>query len=470
MWKAKAYAICLILFILQQAEASTFIVNKRDVNCSDATGRPFCSIPPAIQKAKPSDTIKIEAGVYHSNIIIDRHLVIVGLGQQKTFLDGGSQASVITVQPGIKLQLKNLAIKNGKSDHGGGIYNQGSLLLDNVILRNNVARQSGGGIYNASSISGSLVIINSLIVANRAEGDDKYNVKFGGGGIYNNAPLIIQNSEINENYAADNGGGIYTVYAGRNKPTSSELISEELGINLGEKKYKSLKRIYDVNAVSIHNSKIFDNRADAGGGVNVHGVLQMSHSVVDGNKADNRSRSSGGGIYAHFDTDLKIDNSTISKNTAKFRGGGLRLYTTRSATIENSTIADNRVSLQFGQGAGLYVIEGTHQFDISASIINGNYANEKKEDCVGDISSRGFNIVSDTDNCNWQLALGDIVNHEMEVKLLRDEQDRQYYLGKNNRLLAEANNFCRLRTENTFYETEAQKQSLCKIGGLAIRD
>ena len=89
--------------------------------------------------------------------------------------------------------------------NGGGIYNDGSLLVNESEILDNFATSAGGGIFNSpNAYDYSLnpaVIIASTISGNRAE--------VGGGGIANALSLIeIESSTISNNFAGFAGGGI----------------------------------------------------------------------------------------------------------------------------------------------------------------------------------------------------------------------------------------------------------------------
>ena len=381
--------------------AKTIEVDIKNSSCSDKRGKPFCHINSAVKFANTDDIINIANGRYIETIIIDKNLKLIGNDRQNTVIDGGRKSSVVEIAPGVRSQLKSLAIQNGLANNGGGILNRGSLLLDDVQVGHNWAELSGGGIYNASSISGGLYIKNSVVEHNQARGDDKQNIKHGGGGIYNDSPLIIENTKLQFNQAVDNGGGLYSIHTGRKKSSDGEIIAEKLGINAAKKRIRSLRRIKDRGSVAIKNSHIQNNYAEAGGGINVHGVLNISSSFISENQATNGFRSAGGGIFAHFDTNLNLSNVIISFNKATFRGGGVRFYTVGKGSFSNVSIIDNEVVKDFGQGAGIFVIKGEKTLEIQNTLIARNYINGRiVGDCYGAFQSLGNNYFSSVDSCN----------------------------------------------------------------------
>jgi hypothetical protein len=105
--------------------------------------------------------------------------------------------------------LRNCAISNNWSIHGGGIWNGGVLLVTNSLINSNQSFYSnpdtpGGGLYNI----GYAVLVNTTISGNRASGS--------GGGIWNSGGLRLLNCTVASNFAFGNvynrptsGGGVW---------------------------------------------------------------------------------------------------------------------------------------------------------------------------------------------------------------------------------------------------------------------
>ncbi len=99
----------------------------------------------------------------------------------------------------------------GINGWGGGLQNEGTATLIDTVVENNRSRQSGGGIYNggAMTISG-----NSNITGNSADRVADYTVQdpsdfSAGGGISNVGTLIMTGGAITQNFAVDQGAGLY---------------------------------------------------------------------------------------------------------------------------------------------------------------------------------------------------------------------------------------------------------------------
>ena len=121
-----------------------------------------------------------------------------------TITGGNATGPVVGVGGGLFIKNGHLAVTsvaftaNAAEAGGGGLYNGGSLSLNNTIFSNNQTLALGGGVLNES---GSLRIANSIFFSNSA---DK------GGGLANNhsSPILI-NVTFNSNRGVTAGNGIY---------------------------------------------------------------------------------------------------------------------------------------------------------------------------------------------------------------------------------------------------------------------
>jgi hypothetical protein len=155
----------------------------------------------AIDAAAPDDTLVLCAGDYAGNVTIDRDLMLIGagddrLGQTRLMGTGGGSVVTITAETLVKLQLLRITGGDATED-GGGIVNHGTLTLNGCTVSGNTADENGGGIYNASDGFANFTLCT--IIQNEGKT---------GGGIYNNGTLWLNDSDITAN-AAYNGGGVY---------------------------------------------------------------------------------------------------------------------------------------------------------------------------------------------------------------------------------------------------------------------
>ncbi len=189
----------------------------------------------------------------------------------------GSNYPVFTIPSGSDGAIDHVAIRDGNAAHGGGIENQGSLVLTDVTLAGNSASGDGGGIDN----SGTLTINGSTLSGNSAGGN--------GGGIHSTGVLTINYGTLSGNFSASSGGGVY-----------------------------------NGGTLTARNSTVASNTAaSAGGGIYNGSVTAVANTIVASNT---RGTTLGTGVADDFD------------GTAYSDGNGNVLGTVNESTLEGTAI------------------------------------------------------------------------------------------------------------------------------------
>jgi hypothetical protein len=212
---------------------------------------------------------------------------------EQTILDGSREGSVITFngtsnKNGLDFSLTNLTLTGGLATSGGGLNISGghSVKLKNIKIIGNEVVDRGGGIFSDYA---QLILLEDV--------------------------LILDNTSKNE------GGGIY-------------YIGGPIG--------------YSYYPMEVFNSRINGNDASSGAGIYANGILHISNSSIENNKA----LVDGGGIYNIHETNIVL--SKINNNDAVLTGGGI--------SSENMDLAGNRLSIaettidgnHSKEGAGIY--------------------------------------------------------------------------------------------------------------------
>ncbi len=230
-----------------------------------------------------SDSIlTIEPGV---ELLLHNHSGIVVFGE---LIAEGTEDDLITVTrflewdvaKGIKFDagggsLSYCRIEACSTNCGGGICcYRSSPAISNCSISGNTANY-GGGIYCNES---SPAVRDCLISENSSN--------FYGGGIYcrESSNLLVENSMIRDNIAADRGGGIYG---------------------------------YDT-APSIENCTLTGNSAENGGGLYISNATVTNCTITY-----NEASEYGGGFYCYSYSTPKIINCTLTGNISDFHGGGI---------------------------------------------------------------------------------------------------------------------------------------------------
>lgn len=330
-----------------------------------------------------------EIVLFGQELLIDSDITIDASSLTEGITINGDGKSRIFNIDGATVELINLTITNGYTlDDGGGIYNSGTLTVTDSTVNNcsvswDVCR-AGGGIYS----SGTLVLSDSVVSDNKADsGCGIYssgsltvtgstissNLGGVGGGIYSDGTLLVENSTISDNYVGYGGG----IYGGTITVIGSTIINNYADLYGGG--------IYG-DAVTITDSTISGNTCRrAGGGILCSGVLTVTNSSIDDNRADFgggiADAEYGGYLDTSCDSIITITDSLIGGNVANFGMGG-GVVSCGILKITNSTIKDNLsgnydcslggdyYEQTYGYGGGIY---GNEVIVTNSSII-GNVA------------------------------------------------------------------------------------------------
>lgn len=179
-----------------------------------------------------------------------------------------------------------LTLRHGKtSGHGGALYVQeGSVLLTDCVISNNVAGGSGGALFCQSGTDASLAVEDTIISRNIAGGQ--------GGGVMRARTLL--RCTLTDNRASDGGGAAYATLEGC-ALSGNQASGQGGGLYLG----------------SATRCTVRNNSALFGGGVY---AAALANTLLTGNAAG----QSGGGLYLGAAT-----NCTLIANIAGTAGGGL---------------------------------------------------------------------------------------------------------------------------------------------------
>jgi hypothetical protein len=91
----------------------------------------------AISLAHSGDSVKVASATYTENLSISISLKILGSGANSTVIVGGTNGTVVTILAAdAHVTLAKLHIQHGSasSNGGGGIYNNAALAINNSII------------------------------------------------------------------------------------------------------------------------------------------------------------------------------------------------------------------------------------------------------------------------------------------------------------------------------------------------
>jgi len=198
-----------------------------DSNSCSVPASPCLTINGAIAKATAGGMLYVATGTYTGMgtevALINKSTILSG-GWNSTFTLQNSfstidaqnvRRGIYVNSSGTAVGLDHFNIMNGRatSSSGGGIYNDGSLVITySAIFNNSAPAYFGGGIYNTNK---SNLALNNTTVSN--------NSATTGGGIANDGNLTLNNTTVSSNSASSFGGGIYT--SGGNLSLKNSIVA-----------------------------------------------------------------------------------------------------------------------------------------------------------------------------------------------------------------------------------------------------
>jgi hypothetical protein len=186
-------------------------VNGNDINDCKSAQTAWKTIGHAISLASSWDTITVAPATYTENLTIGINLKVIGSSASTTIIDGGGIGTVVTIcATNVRVRLSKLTIRNGLAGGGGGIYNNGTLIIDHCTISGNRAYDPepegftmGGGIDNGSAGYGATLTINNRTIS----GNSTNSRRAFGGGINHVGIVTINSSTISDNNKNINDGG-----------------------------------------------------------------------------------------------------------------------------------------------------------------------------------------------------------------------------------------------------------------------
>ncbi len=154
----------------------------------------------------------------------------------------------------------------------GGVYVAGTFTMNGGTIANNTATIYGGGVDVISS--GTFTLVDGTISGNTA---------VAGGGIFCNGSLVIEGGNISNNTSSERGGGIYFYPTGSDLTftmTDGSILGNTSG-TVGGGVYAGTGSIFNLSGGVISNN----TSGTFGGGVYVRSTFNMTGGSITGNTA-----------------------------------------------------------------------------------------------------------------------------------------------------------------------------------------
>ena len=363
-------------------DKTIYVNTTGDDSNSGSQTSPYATINKGISSVNASDNavIYLSKGTFtggnntdlNINLAHEKYggsLTIVGQGNDKTFIDGGSVSPFLkSVSGDTALTLINISFINGKANTGSMINCGGNLTVDNCVFENNYATSSQGAIVSKGM---DLKVTNSVFKNNKAsnQGPD---ICFNN----NKGNVYIDNSSFynatNTGYSC--GASVY-IYNSKNAKITGNTFKDIVG-NYND----AALQISSGNGQIMNN--VFINCTNSNTDTSnwaQYGVIYLAgNNILKQNKFINSS-SKMGLIYNNGFMNAVITFNDVFTDKTTF---------TLSATITDdvgNTIASAR-TIKFnvdgmkvgesGSDKGVATLSVSKLFDNGKHEINGNYNGE----------------------------------------------------------------------------------------------
>jgi predicted outer membrane repeat protein len=319
-------------------------------------------------------TLSLCDGTWPAGLAVGADVRVVGLGADRTTLDGGGVGPVITVEPGARLTLEAVTVTGGEGLDGGGIAAVDALgvTLRDVVLRGNHARHQGGGLFvegggpveladvrfeddDADSAGGGafvrsaaeLVVDGGAWEGNRAVGD-------GGGARIHSTPATFDGTTFEGNRSEDRGGALSV-------DSGAEVVARGVGLAGNSAAERGGALWADDGAtLELVDAAIDGNTAFEGGGLALRdGAVVIARG---GSFGGNGAVRTGGAALVERLARLELDGVELAGNTA-FDGGALgvvsaELVATGSELVENVALGGGGAIVTTGPEASVTLSGG----------------------------------------------------------------------------------------------------------------
>jgi len=348
-WRVAALAVLgLALARPAVVQANTFHCSAGDVQC----------LIDAINTANANgttNTIRLEAGTYTLTAVDN------GTGSDTTGLP--VLTSVLTITGG---GTETTIIERDASVEGFRLLRvaaTGILTLERLTLRGGDSLAFGGGIANDG---GTVTLTDCALTHNTAE--------LGGGIANDGGTVTLTDCALTRNTAELGGGGIANLATGATGGIATGGTVTLTNITLAHNDvFGDGGSISNSGTLTLTNCTLTDNVATAGGGISNSGTLTLTNCTLTDNVATAGGGITSGGL-------LTLTNCTLTDNAAGDGGGITSGGPHGPATLQNTILALNR-------GIG---------------------PTSSTDDCRGDVTSLGNNLIGDPTGCTIPLQPSDL--------------------------------------------------------------
>ncbi len=386
-----------------------------DFSANNVAARHYTTIQAAVDAATAGDKIKVRAGTYAENVVVNKQLTIKGADASLANYRNPAKASIVDpvnntatgglgvafdlLADGIKIEGFTIGEFDSNTDPDGTIGIRTSASHAGYKIKDNVIEKNTIGIYLNTS-SSSMTTPARTTVKDNVIRDNKLTPTNTGSSLTANAgngvfsDQGLRNVKIKENRftGANTAASIKVVAA------SGDTTSLRSGIDIEDNKFS------DVTGAGIYFEKVVDSFIDdndltniALSGIQLNGGNQRV--MIKHNELKNPGSQNLFGIILSNDASAGTNqNNVIKKNQITTAGStGLVIRDSTSNTIERNRITGNpNATLQFatqGNGISLENADGN-------TLLRNNVKNNARHGIYIDGNSTGNTLTKNTSKNN----------------------------------------------------------------------
>jgi predicted outer membrane repeat protein len=282
------------------------------------------------------------------------------------------------VQAGGELTLDEMNLILNEASWGGGIANEGTLILRGGEVNQNEATVSGGGLYTMGTFDAYL------------DPHFQSNTAGAGGGIYiEGGSVSLNDAQITDNQ----NHGIYVLDGSVLLHDVSLTYNTGGGIKAGGGTIDGTQLSFTANSAP----------GSCGGGIGVFGDAELT--LTESALRNNEAQEGAGVCQDSASSAAYLTNVSLIYNESGRQGGGIYAGT-GLMRLANVTVARNTASLDDPgsyAGGGVFIEDG--EVDLRGAIIGENGGNTSYPDCYGVFETAAFSLIGDRGQleprCGW---------------------------------------------------------------------
>ena len=382
----------------------------------------------AVSDAPENATIKINGEIKATTandnkgeIVINKNLTIKGkTGAGSDKLNAITQSRIFKVNTGNTLTLENITLKNGEADNGGGVYNEGTLIMKGSAT---VAPSAGAGKNDVYLASAAMITVNSTLIP--TDGIAAYITPES----YAEGRQVLNGSGVRSGY--------YKFEVTPESSTAEWVIKSDGCLKKAENvvssssatPWKDLKTVitsaHDGDIIVINGEIKATDAPDNYGGITINKSITIKGknkdtAILNANKNEN-GKFPHRIFYVSVNKTVTLQNLTLTGGVSDNDGGAIFIAAASSSTtgskvkMINCIIKDNAATSD--GGGGVYIgRNGTFTMDGESSRITNNYVSG---------TGTGFAVyIDDEGTFNW--IKGSISNNGGSDKAVHKEPDGEF--------------------------------------------